>query len=271
MLVAIASFAAMVAVWPPAPASAQTTTGEANFNKVCIACHSVGGGRRVGPDLNGVNQRHTQDWLVNFISHSQKVVKEGDPKAVALFEEFKTVMPDAPFSPEEIKDILAYIAKGPVASAAMRPAAPEEIQFGKLLFQGSARFTNGGPACSSCHNVEHNAIIGGGVLAKELTTAVGRMGAEGALAIVNMPPFPVMEQAYKDRSLTEDEAFAVVSYLRDANARSPYTQPREDGIKLALGGIGGLGGLLGIYGLIWRRRKTHPVNRRVFERQVKSQ
>lgn len=277
MLIAIA---AMVAFWQPSPADAQTATGEANFNKLCGACHTVGGGRRVGPDLSGVGQRRSEDWLLKFIASSQKVIKEGDPTAVALFEEYnKTVMPDAPYSPEEIKGILAFIAKGPTAGAAgaagavaaLPPAAPEEVRIGQMLFHGSEPFANGGPACASCHHVEQNAVIGGGVLAKELTTAAGRMGADGVRAIVNAPPFPVMEQAYKDHALTEKETLAVVAYLRDANARNPYAQPREDGIKLAVGGFGGLIGLLAIYGLIWRRRKQYPVNKKIFARQVQSQ
>lgn len=274
------TIAAIVAVCQSSPASAQTAAGEANFNKVCGACHTIGGGRRVGPDLNGVTQRRSEEWLVKFIASSQKMVKEGDATAVALFDEYKVVMPDSTYSQDEIKGVIAHIAKGPPAGAAGGAAAPaaapraatsEEVQLGRLLFHGSTGFEKGGPACASCHHVEQNAVVGGGVLAKELTTAVGRMGAEGVHAIVNAPPFPVMEQAYKAKALTEKEASAVVAYLNDANTRSPYAQPREDGIKLALGGLGGLAGLLGLYGLIWRRRKTHPVNDRVFARQLRSQ
>ena len=38
------------------PASAQES-GQQIFQKSCAACHSIGGGRLVGPDLAGVNDK----------------------------------------------------------------------------------------------------------------------------------------------------------------------------------------------------------------------
>ena len=35
--------------------------------------------------------------------------------------------------------------------------------------------------------------------------------------------------------------------------------------------LGGLGVLMGLYAITWRRRKQYPVNRKVFDRQVRSQ
>lgn len=85
-----------------------------NF-KVCAACHTIGEGKRVGPDLKGVNDRHDEAWLIKFIQSSQTVIKSGDKVAIKLFEENNKIpMPDNNLTDQEVKDILAYI-KNPAA------------------------------------------------------------------------------------------------------------------------------------------------------------
>lgn len=264
------------AVSPTAAAIAQTATAETNFARSCAACHTVGGGRLVGPDLRGVTERRTEPWLREFIRSSQSVVKSGDSTAVALFDEYKVAMPDAPYSAAEIQEIIGLLKSGWTTALAAAPeeAAPTEdqVRTGSQLFQGTLRLANGGPACNSCHHVSNEDVIGGGVLAKSLTQVFGRLGAPGIRAILVAPPFPVMQEAYKLRPLTGEEIAALGGYLRAANEHPPsYSQPREDGLKLLLGGIGGLCALLGLYGITWRRRKQYPVNRTVFDRQVRSQ
>jgi len=76
---------------------------------VCGACHTIGKGRLVGPDLKGVNERHNETWLISFIRASQKMVKAGDKEAVKIFDEFKIPMPDNNLTDEQIKGILTYI------------------------------------------------------------------------------------------------------------------------------------------------------------------
>jgi cytochrome c2 len=57
---------------------AQTQTeGERNFQAFCAACHSIGKGKLVGPDLIDVHTRRTDDWLVEFISSSQTMIGMG--------------------------------------------------------------------------------------------------------------------------------------------------------------------------------------------------
>lgn len=271
------ALASSLAAGPFATAGAQTAAAEADFKRICAACHTVGGGVRIGPDLLGVTDRHSDDWLLRFIISSQAMVKSGDPAAVALFDKYKVVMPDAPYTEAEIGGIIELLKSGWTSEAAIAaapagaPPSEAEIRTGAELFQGVTRLSNGGPACSSCHHVSNTAVIGGGVLAKSLTQAFGRLGGPGIQAILQAPPFPVMQQAYKDRPLSKDEIAALVGYLRNANSHpTSYNQPREDGIKLLLGGLGGLCLLLGLYSFTWRRRKRGPVNQRVFARQVRS-
>ena len=106
---------------------------------------------------------------------------------------------------------------GPLPPKAPPPppkeASPAEIARGQNLFQGLERLKNGGPACNSCHHVKNDAVIGGGVLAKELTTVFSTMGTPGINAILGKPPFPVMAAAYAEHPLTDDESAALVGFL----------------------------------------------------------
>jgi cytochrome c551/c552 len=77
---------------------------------VCAACHTVGNGKLIGPDLKGINERRDEAWLIEFIQNSQKVIQSGDEIAVALFEEYNKIpMPPNDFSGEEVKSLLKYI------------------------------------------------------------------------------------------------------------------------------------------------------------------
>lgn len=269
--------AAMLVIWTAAIGGAQTGTGEEKFNWICAACHTIGGGLRVGPDLQGVHERRSEEWLLQFVLSPQRMINSGDPVAVQLQQQFNMiVMPDPPFSSDEIKDILAYVKTGGRQGAAQAPvsaraATPDDIRGGQDLFQGLRRSTNGGPACNSCHHVRNDAVIGGGVLAKELTSVFTRLGAPGIHAILGRPPFPVMDEAYRGMPLTNDEIFALVSFLEDADRQQAFQQPRDYGFKLFYSGTAGFVVLMGLCALFGRRRKKHPVNRRVFDRQVRTQ
>ncbi len=84
----------------------------------CKVCHTIGKGRLVGPDLKGVTERRSQEWLIPFIQKSQTMVDSGDPDAVQLFEEYKIPMPDNNLSDEQIINILNFITNY------VEPAAP---------------------------------------------------------------------------------------------------------------------------------------------------
>lgn len=250
--------------------------GEQKFNSVCAGCHSIGGGKRVGPDLKGVTDRRSEAWLLKFIKSSQTMINAGDADAVKIFNEYnKTPMPDmAQFSEADIKEILEYIksgGSGSGAAPAMAPATPAEIELGGRLFQGTTRLKNGGPACNSCHHVTNDAVIGGGVLAKDLTEVFTRMGGTGVSAILGKPPFPVMEAAYKDAPVTAEEGRALVGFLQDVDKKRGMQTPKDYGNTLVAGGAGMFIVLMGLYSFAWRRRKPGPVNQAIFDRQVKSQ
>ncbi len=114
--------------------SGQAGDGAALFQP-CMACHQIGKGRLIGPDLKGVTQRRDKEWLVKFIQNSQVVVQSGDPIAVKLSEEHNKIpMPPFAYTPEQIGVLLAYIenydtAQAQVAKPAEEPKAAEETAF----------------------------------------------------------------------------------------------------------------------------------------------
>ncbi len=90
----------------------QTANDEKNFAE-CKACHTIGGGKLVGPDLKGVTQRHSETWLIKFIQNSQALVKAGDKEAIKVFEENNKIpMPSHSLSDAQVKGILLYIKAG---------------------------------------------------------------------------------------------------------------------------------------------------------------
>ncbi|MEN8120456.1 MAG: c-type cytochrome [Bacteroidota bacterium] len=76
----------------------------------CNACHSIGGGKKIGPDLKGVTERRDEAWIIKFIQSSQTMINEGDVEAVKLFEEYNKIpMPDNALTDDEVKALLNYI------------------------------------------------------------------------------------------------------------------------------------------------------------------
>ncbi len=253
----------------------QAAQGQEIFQRLCFACHTIGGGRLVGPDLQGVSERRSEEWVIAFVQHSQQVISDGDSVASALFAEFANVpMPDMPLSDNEIRALIAYTRSGPTSApgqaAIVEPATDEQILLGQNLFQGITRFANSGPTCNSCHDVTNDAVIGGGVLARELTSVFSRLGGPGVRAILGSPPFPVMQRAYQGKALTDVEVVALVGFLEKADADQAFQRPRDYGRNLFVAGVLGAFLLLGIYSLAWRGRSKGSVNQAIYDRQVKS-
>ena len=108
------------------PVSAQDKA-EGAFKQTCAACHSIGKGKLVGPDLLNVQERRTEEWLLKFIKSSQSMIKSGDKYADSLFQAYnQVIMPDQPaLFDGQIKDILTYIktkSSGPAASVPVATA-----------------------------------------------------------------------------------------------------------------------------------------------------
>lgn len=284
------ALAAVVLVFVPLHADAQSEGEQLFAAKGCVACHTIGGGRLVGPDLAGVSSLREEGWLATFLKSPQAMVAAGDPIATKLLEEYgQVMMPDLGLTDEQVQALLLYLKSrdAPVDAAPSTPegaaaneapkvaveqqATEADIARGQDLFQGKIRFTNDGPSCISCHHVRNDAVIGGGILAKELTTVFSRLGAPGVRAIIGSPPFPVMQQAYLRHPLTKEEIFALISFLQHADETHALQQPFDYGVRLFAAGVVGCVLLLCLYFLVWHRRKKKSVYDAIHRRQIRSE
>lgn len=263
-------------------------SGEKIFMSVCRACHTIGQGRLVGPDLVNIQDSAKQDWLIKWIKSSQTMVKSGDKAAIKIFEEYKIPMPDNTLSDAQIIEVLNYIkSKSPQTEntkAAKSPAfkiqnnngfnfdeaGKAEFNTGWDYFTGRKRFENGGPACMSCHNVVRDNLISGGLLAVDLTTAFSRLKVSGVNSIISSPPFPIMKTAFEDKPLTENERYYLLAFLKHSDFVAKSLQPENHNVRFLSTGIVGVIFLFGIFGLVWFNRKKVSVKHEIFKRQLKS-
>ncbi|MEJ2369304.1 MAG: c-type cytochrome [Gemmatimonadales bacterium] len=79
------------------------TRGEGLFTqRGCVACHKIGEGRLVGPDLMGVTERRSYEWIHAMITAPDSML-QNDSTAKALFAEYFTPMPDQKVQPAEAR------------------------------------------------------------------------------------------------------------------------------------------------------------------------
>lgn len=220
---------------------------EAQFRKSCMSCHTIGAGRKVGPDLKGLGQRRPHEWSASFLQMPSAKLDGGDPTAAALLREFNgTRMPDLGITPAEAQALLKliddYTASGKTLGTAVvsRPATPEDIRRGQQLFMGLVRFKSGAPACMSCHSARGLGGFGGGRLGPDLTGASGRLGV-GLIAAIENPAFPTMQGVFQKTPLTGEEAFQVGSFIKSIASQPPA---KTDMVFPVLGIVGLVSGML---------------------------
>jgi nitrite reductase (NO-forming) len=95
------------------PASATPTDpdavkGKVAFESKCLACHSMGHGPKLGPDIAGVTKRRSQDWLTKWLKSPEQMLKS-DADAQAMLKQFNNVpMPNQNLSDAEIRQYVEY-------------------------------------------------------------------------------------------------------------------------------------------------------------------
>jgi protein SCO1/2 len=84
--------------------------GQYLFGTKCAACHTIGRGDRVGPDLLGVAHARDRAWLARYIQKPDEVLAGGDAIAKALFTAYKGVrMPNLSLSEAEAKALIGFL------------------------------------------------------------------------------------------------------------------------------------------------------------------
>jgi protein SCO1/2 len=92
--------------------------GPTMFRTRCAACHTVGGGDFVGPDLLGVTTVRDREWLAKFMLAPDKMLEDKDPVALALFAKYNKVkMPNLHMPPQDVKILIEFLEAQTAAAA----------------------------------------------------------------------------------------------------------------------------------------------------------
>jgi len=95
------------------PASATPTdpdavAGKLAFESKCLACHSLGQGKKLGPDLAGVTKHRDAGWLTRWLKSPEEMLKT-DENAKAMLKEYNNIpMPNQSLGDAEIRQFIKY-------------------------------------------------------------------------------------------------------------------------------------------------------------------
>lgn len=84
--------------------------GQRLFASKCSACHTIGKGDRLGPDLAGVSARRERAWIARYIQEPDEVLAKGDPIATALYNKYKKIgMPNLRLGSSDVADLVSFL------------------------------------------------------------------------------------------------------------------------------------------------------------------
>jgi len=235
-----------------------------DFRLNCTSCHTIGGGRLVGPDLLGVTERKDRAWLARFITDPQSVLDSGDAYALKLKEEARgVVMTAVPgMTIDRAMNLLDLIEaesgeeKSQFAGIQIsdRPFTDADISTGRAIFLGSQPLVNRGPSCVSCHSVNGLGVLAGGKLGPDLNAVFERLnGRKGLATWLSAPATLTMQSVYKNHPLDEDEILPLVAYLADMAVAPPESGQAATLIFILLGMTGTAASLV-LFDVVWRKR-----------------
>lgn len=256
----VAGTFSVVSAMPP-----NQTDGEALFTaKGCNACHTIGGGDLVGPDLAGVTERRTEEWLTKWLTAPDQMLAS-DPDAQAMLAQYNNVpMPNLGLTPDEVAALIAYMGGGATTGGATAELPAGDATSGKAYFVGDKRFENGGPQCMSCHSVAGLGSLGGGNLGPDLTTS-GFVQSDVAFAsFMGAPSTQTMGAIWANTPLTAQEQADLYAFLSKASV----TQREPSALlQIAILAVVGAAVLIGLAQVYWGKR-SKGVRKPMIERTL---
>jgi protein SCO1 len=109
--------------------------GEHLFRTRCAACHTIGHGDGLGPDLIGVAEVRDKSWLARYIAAPDEVLASGDRFAMGLFEKYKKVrMPNLRLGEADVDALIRFLEARSIDSR-----APEKTELPALGPAGAAQ------------------------------------------------------------------------------------------------------------------------------------
>jgi mono/diheme cytochrome c family protein len=241
------------------PFSQSEELGADIFQQQCAACHTIGGGTLVGPDLQDVTSRRDREWLVQFITQPDQMLADGDPTATQLLSEYNNIaMPNLSLTQNQVESILAYLetsTPGAQAQQPVKPLPPGDPIAGMLKFTGERSLQNGGIACMSCHNVSGIGGYGGGSLGPDLTKVYSRYGEAGLANSLQSIPFRTMQGIYSGKQLTEQERADLLAFFSYTDEEGSEPSVLSLTPKFWTWGVVGAIALFGVMALFWPRQR----------------
>ncbi|MFW5875292.1 MAG: cytochrome D1 domain-containing protein [Myxococcota bacterium] len=204
-----------------AEASAEDiAAGKAIYEEKCTSCHTIGEGKRIGPDLKGVHERRDSDWLVRWMKDPMGM-SQTDPIGQELLEEFdNTPMPPPGLDVPEIKQVLAYVEdeskKAPTAQAEeeLVPLADAEFDTAKDIYFNR---------CAGCHGTLRNGATGPDIQ-PERTRELGTKAIQAILTKGTPGGMP----AWGDMGILAEEEIAMMARYIQMDPPEPPRLPLED-------------------------------------------
>ena len=92
-------------------------SGKDIFRANCAACHKLTSQKTVGPGLEKINEKRSEEWFIKWVKNSQALIESGDKDAVAVHEANGGMMPPfSTLSDGDIKSIYQFISEQPAKS-----------------------------------------------------------------------------------------------------------------------------------------------------------
>jgi nitrite reductase (NO-forming) len=90
------------------PTDPEAARGQLAFESKCLACHSIGQGKKLGPDLAGVSKRREVAWLTRWLKAPEEMLKTDEQAKAMLLESNNIPMPNQNLSDAEIREYIKY-------------------------------------------------------------------------------------------------------------------------------------------------------------------
>jgi cytochrome c551/c552 len=87
--------------------AAMATKGQTLYSAKCSACHKLTDEKLVGPGWKGVTDKHTPEWIMNFITNTE-VMLDKDLAAQAEVVTCLVRMPNQDLTDEQARQILEF-------------------------------------------------------------------------------------------------------------------------------------------------------------------
>jgi cytochrome c2 len=108
--------------------------GQILFNQNCSGCHGFHQ-NGIGPNLSGITETDSLNWLRNFIREPKKMVESGDIHAKKIYDAYHSMMPSfTVFTDEQIDQLISFLQTRKGAKKekndpfAIRDPIPEKIE-----------------------------------------------------------------------------------------------------------------------------------------------